>query len=71
MSPRFFLDTNAFVYTFDSSAPVKAKKAAKLIQKAANSDEGIVSFQVVQAFFNAALRRLSQPMTVAEAGTMR
>jgi predicted nucleic acid-binding protein len=67
MSGRFFLDTNVFVYTFDSSAPAKAKKAADLIRKAANSGEGIVSFQVVQEFFNVALRRFSQPMTVSEA----
>jgi predicted nucleic acid-binding protein len=67
MNGRFFLDTNIFVYTFDSAAPMKAKKATDLIRKAANSGEGIVSFQVVQEFFNVALRRFSQPMTIAEA----
>lgn len=67
MSGRFFLDTNVFVYTFDPSAPDKAKKATDLIRKAANSGEGIVSFQVVQEFFNVALRRFSQPMTISEA----
>jgi predicted nucleic acid-binding protein len=67
MNGRFFLDTNVFVYTFDSAAPMKAKKATDLIRKAANSGEGIVSFQVVQEFFNVALRRFSQPMSIAEA----
>jgi predicted nucleic acid-binding protein len=67
MSARFFLDTNIFVYTFDPSAPKKARDAARLIRRAADSGEGIVSYQVVQEFFNVALRRFSQPMTVAEA----
>jgi len=67
MSARFFLDTNVFVYTFDNSAPAKAKKAAHLIRRAVETGEGIVSYQVVQEFFNVALRRFSQPMTTAEA----
>ena len=67
MSGRFFLDTNIFVYTFDTGAPAKAKRATQLIRRAADTGEGIVSYQVVQEFFNVALRRFAQPMTVAEA----
>ena len=67
MSDRFFLDTNLFVYTFDAKAPAKAKKAAQLIRRAADTGEGIISYQVVQEFFNVALRRFAQPMRVAEA----
>ena len=67
MSGRFFLDTNIFVYTFDSAAPAKAKKAAQLIRRAVDSGEGIVSFQVVQEFFNVALRRFTPAMNVPEA----
>lgn len=67
MNGRFFLDTNIFVYTFDHAAPAKAKKAAQLIRRAIDTGEGIVSYQVVQEFFNVALRRFPQPMSVAEA----
>ncbi|MFZ0955358.1 MAG: PIN domain-containing protein [Candidatus Sulfotelmatobacter sp.] len=67
MSGRFFLDTNIFVYTFDAKAPAKAKRAARLIRQAADTGEGIVSYQVVQEFFNVALRRFSHPMSTAEA----
>jgi predicted nucleic acid-binding protein len=67
MSGRFFLDTNLFVYSFDTTAPVKAKKSALLIRRAADTGEGIISYQVVQEFFNVALRRFAQPMSVAEA----
>ncbi len=67
MSGRFFLDTNLFVYTFDAKAPAKAKKAAQLIRRAADTGEGIISYQVVQEFFSVAFRRFPQPMSVAEA----
>jgi|SRR6266853_1034610 len=67
MNGRFFLDTNIFVYSFDSKAPAKAKKAAQLIRRAANAGEGIISYQIVQEFFNVALRRFPQPMSFAEA----
>ena len=67
MSGRFFLDTNVFVYTFDAQAPAKKRKALQLIQRASDSGEGIVSYQVVQEFFNVALRRFAHPMTISEA----
>lgn len=67
MSGRFFLDTNIFAYTFDAVAPAKAKKASQLIRRAADTGEGIISYQVVQEFFNVAFRRFAQPMTAAEA----
>ncbi len=67
MSDRYFLDTNIFVYTFDRSAPPKAKKAEQLIRKALTTKKGVVSFQVVQEFFNVALKRFSRPMNLADA----
>jgi predicted nucleic acid-binding protein len=67
MSDRFFLDTNVFVYSFDQSAAVKARKAAQLIRKALTTRKGIISYQVVQEFYNVALRRFSQPMRQGDA----
>jgi predicted nucleic acid-binding protein len=67
MSGRFFLDTNIFVYTFDATAPGKAATAADLVKRAIKTKTGIVSYQVVQEFFNVALRRFESPMTTAEA----
>ena len=67
MSDRFFLDTNIFVYSFDQSAVVKAQKAAQLIRRALTTQKGIVSYQVVQEFFNVALKRFSQPMRLTDA----
>ena len=67
MSDRFFLDTNIFVYSFDKNAPKKADRAVKLIRRAIEAQQGIVSYQVVQEFFNVALRRFAQPMSSKEA----
>jgi predicted nucleic acid-binding protein len=67
MSGRFFLDTNIFVSSFDAKAEVKAGRARELIENASDTGKGIVSFQVVQEFFNVALRRFPQPMTTSEA----
>src|SRR6202158_3803416 len=67
MSVRLFRDTNIFAYAFDAKSPAKAKRAAQLIRQAADSGNGVVSYQVVQEFFNVAFRRFQQPMNVAEA----
>ena len=67
MNARFFLDTNIFVYSFDRSSAAKSRRAAQLIRQAVTTRKGIVSYQVVQEFFNLALRKFEQPMTVAEA----
>jgi predicted nucleic acid-binding protein len=67
MNARFFLDTNIFVYSFDRNSAAKSRRAAQLIRQAVTTRKGIVSYQVVQEFFNLALRKFEQPMTVAEA----
>jgi predicted nucleic acid-binding protein len=67
MSDRFFLDTNIFVYSFDRKAPKKADRATRLVRRAIETREGIVSYQVVQDFFSVALRRFAQPMSAGEA----
>jgi predicted nucleic acid-binding protein len=63
MSARYFLDTNIFVYSLDSTASAKARKAAALIREGLDTGNGIVSYQVVQEFFNVALRRFAVPMS--------
>jgi|SRR5665213_3028404 len=67
MSDRFFLDTNIFVYSFDRSSPEKMAHAERLIRKALTSHKGVVSYQVVQEFFNVALRKFAHPMVAPDA----
>jgi predicted nucleic acid-binding protein len=67
MSDKFFIDTNIFVYSLDRSAPAKSQKAAQLIRRALATQKGVVSYQVVQEFFNVALKRFAQPMKAVDA----
>ncbi len=67
MNGRFFLDTNVFIYSFDLTAAEKQKLASRLIRRAVGTRQGVISYQVVQEFFNVALRRFRQPITVGEA----
>ena len=67
MSDRFFLDTNIFVYSFEQSAVAKAQISAQLIRQALTTQKGVISYQVVQEFFNVALRKFSQPMQATDA----
>lgn len=67
MNDRFFLDTNIFVYSFDPNSPAKRSKAEQLVRRALSSHKGVVSFQVVQEFFNLALRNFAQPFNRHEA----
>ena len=67
MNDRFFVDTNIFLYTFDQAAPEKAHRARNLIRHGMETRKAIISYQVVQEFFNVALRRFRPPMTIADA----
>jgi predicted nucleic acid-binding protein len=67
MNARFFLDTNIFVYTFDKSAPAKLRRSTQLVRQGVDTGKGVISYQVVQEFFNLALRGFTHPMSVADA----
>jgi len=62
----FFLDTNIIAYTFDKTAPEKQTVSQQLVEKAL-SNEGVISYQVIQEFINLALRKFSPPMTERQA----
>src|SRR6202049_4278528 len=67
MNGRYFLDTNIVVYSLDAGSPKKSAQATKLIRTAIETRGGIVSYQVVQEFFNVALRGFSKPMSAIDA----
>ena len=66
MSGKYFLDTNIFVYSFDSRHPGKQRVAQGLINQALSKNTGFISFQVVQEFLNVALRKFEKPLTASE-----
>ena|SRR5277367_6358525 len=57
---RFFLDTNILIYSFDGRSQAKQKRAADLIDSALITHRGVISYQVVQEFLNAATRKFSE-----------
>jgi predicted nucleic acid-binding protein len=67
MSDRFFLDTNIFVHSFDQSSVRKTDEANHLIHQALTTGKGVISYQVVQEFFNVAYRRFPEPMHLEQA----
>ena len=67
MSAKYFLDTNVFVYSFDSAAPKKQEVAKSLIRKALTDRRGVTSIQVVQEFFNVAVSKFKKKLSIADA----
>jgi len=61
------MDSNILIYTFDSHAPRKQKKARELVATALKTQKGIISFQVIQEFLNVATRKFETPLTETEA----
>jgi predicted nucleic acid-binding protein len=67
MSDRAFLDTNIFVHTYDNSDPVKKSIARELIRTSLLDRNAVVSYQVVQEFFNVVLKQNSIMMRPEDA----
>ena len=59
---RVFVDTNIFVYAYDTSAALKRRKAQKILADLWVSGLGVVSTQVLQEFFVTVTRKLPKAM---------
>jgi len=62
MKDKYFLDTNVFIYSFDSSAPQKRKTARDHIQHALKEQVGCISSQVIQEFLNVSSKKFDPPL---------
>jgi predicted nucleic acid-binding protein len=69
MKGKYFLDTNVFIYTFDSSSIQKQKKARSLIDAALSTGNGMISYQIIQEFLNVSTRKFSVPLNLFDAKT--
>ena len=67
MPAEFFLDTNVLIYTFDRSDPAKRERSGALVERALETGDGVVSYQVVQEFLNVALHKFDRPLAPDEA----
>ncbi len=66
MNGKYFIDTNVFIYMFDPRFPDKSKKARTIVDHAVNDEAGVISYHVIQEFFNAASKKFAGPMTMYE-----
>jgi len=62
MKDKYFLDTNVFVYSFDSNEPVKKSIARDLIQSSLKDKMGCISSQVIQEFLNVSSKKFDPPI---------
>lgn len=67
MSDRFFLDTNLLVYAVDPGDPAKQSVALEWVTAAHQNGRGLLSYQVVQEWFNVVLRKAAVPLKPDEA----
>jgi predicted nucleic acid-binding protein len=70
MSDRFFLDTNLLIYAVDPSDPAKQAIALEWLTAAHRTDNGVLSYQVVQEWFNVVLRKAAVRLSPGEAAAI-
>lgn len=58
-----FIDTNILVYAYDMDAGVKHLKAKKLMQEYWETEDGVISTQVLQEFYVTVTRKLPNPLS--------
>ena len=63
MNDKHFIDTNIFIYSFDTENPEKNDIARRLIADALEKGTGIISYQVIQEFLNVATQKFKKPLT--------
>ena len=67
MSGKAFIDSNVFIYSVDHREPIKQSIANDLIRSLAVEGVVVISYQVIQEFFNWALVKSPVKMTADEA----
>jgi predicted nucleic acid-binding protein len=67
MSGKAFLDSKVFIYAVDHREPIKQSIANDLIRSLVIEGEAVISYQVIQEFFNWALIKSPVKMTADEA----
>ena len=67
MSDKVFVDTNLLVYAYDRSEPKKQRQASRILDRLALAGMGVIDTQIMAEFFVAVTRKISAPLSVAEA----
>ena len=65
-----FVDTNVFVYRYDTTEPAKQRQAEHWLDHLWTERTGRLSIQVLQELYSSLTRKLDHPMKPAEARTV-
>jgi predicted nucleic acid-binding protein len=60
-----FVDTNVLVYAHDTSAGTKRDQAIQLIERLAETRQGLLSAQVLMEFYHTITRKVPRPLPPA------
>lgn len=66
LQSRCYLDTNIFIYLFDSAAPSKQRIANDICQRLLLERRGVISIQVVSEWRNVMIRKYSKQISVSD-----
>jgi predicted nucleic acid-binding protein len=66
MAP-ILIDTNVLIYLYDQNEPAKQQQAQHVLDQLELSRNGLLSVQCLAEFFSVATRKLSPPLTAAQA----
>lgn len=58
MADRVFVDTNVFVYAYDTREPAKRAIALRLLEKVTQPGNAVISTQVVQEFASVVIAKI-------------
>lgn len=67
MTEKFFVDTNVFVYRYDSAHSVKSATATEWLERLWHDQSGRTSIQVLNELYVTLTRKLARPMNADEA----
>lgn len=68
MSGEVLVDTNVLVYAYDRSEPTKQRLALAVLDLLVNTQRGVLTTQVLGELFVTLTRKLTERMTVEQAG---
>jgi len=71
MSERVFIDTNVFVYADDAGAKTKRVRAREMLSELIRDRRAVVSTQVMQEYYAAAIEKLRLPPNKARSRVER
>lgn len=66
MSAEGFIDTNVFIYQLEALDRRKTETADRIIRRAVETGDAVISFQVVQECLNTVLRKAEIPLEAEE-----